>query len=1087
MRSLLTAHRWPALLASFCLAVAFGGCAEDASPTDETDPGTEPGPTGPPSGETDFVSADGREGQDSGESNAEDEFGAGADADDGGAERTVEEGDIYRVLGDGLLLNLNSYRGLQVLDLNDPTEPTILGRAQISGYPVEMYVVGERAYILMNNWRGYYGWDEGDEDSLADSARVEQRYGGVVAVADISDPANPQLLQHAFVPGNISTSRLTRQGDAAALYVAAAGYGQFEGEDGELVWDTRTYVRSFDLAGGGLEQVSERDLGGYVSDIQATPNTLLVARWNWEWQSDERGSELSLFDISDPSGVMVAGDDIRVSGQIENKFNMDIRDGILRVVSANSWRSEANTNFVQTFDASDLSNVTLLDEATFGDNEDLYATLFLENAGFFVTYRRVDPFHAFEIRDDGTLIERSEFIVSGWNDYFRPAFDQTRLIGIGVNDEDNRTMAVSLYDITDLDNPEPLITRSEVDASRSWSEASWDDRAFSVLEGAVEVYADDGTLETGLVLLPYTGYDTDWSDYTAAVQIFTFSDTTLTRRGIMEHGTPVRRSFPAHDATANLSEAELSLFDTADPDAPAELGRVELAPNYTDYFTFGDYGVRIKNRSQDYYWVGDRTNLPPTLVEIVAGAAHPDEAEAIATIELPASANMFQVGDLLVAMTRTVTSWDEYPYETETDLRVIDLSDPTSPRAAGSIVTDALPWGDSYYGWGWDDCWDCGWGYYGYGSTGIEALESGLVIPVQRHENEIVGSEYTCRTNAVESEYCWGDSGEWREDCVTYSGGITCTSIDGGPTVCTGELYECSYDDGSYDCDPIAEDAVETETNCYENDRYRYWSEMDYHFVDLRDADAPAVGDTVALGAGNEFVSTLVDGDTVYANYRVPVGIGDDGRSYVRYFARAYDASNPSDVADTGAINVPGELIAIDGDQIYTRDFVYGEEIIESSLARLTLYEGRAYLQGRYDFPNQRVSAMLVDGDDRLFVSHQRSYSWWLDDDADDDDWSSKLTVLDLSDGGLDVASTVTIDDWATLQSARDGRALFQIPGGLLVVDAFDPATPYAAAWYPTRGWPRTFTLVGDDVVFAAGRYGLYRLPFDAYNLLPPL
>ncbi|MCP4736134.1 MAG: hypothetical protein GY873_18275, partial [Bosea sp.] len=231
---------------------------------DDGGSGGQPGVTTPPTGDSEFISADGREGQDAGESNEAD-TGAGMAEEDGGAERTVEEGDIYRVLADGLLLNLNSYRGLQVIDLNDPADPEVLGRAQISGYPVEMYVVGDRAYILMNNWRGYYGWDNG-VDSLADDVRVEQRYGGVVAVADISDPAAPRLLRHEFVPGNISTSRLTREGDAAALYVAAAGYGHFEDEAGEMVWETRTYVRSFDLQGGGLEPVSEQNLGGYVSD-----------------------------------------------------------------------------------------------------------------------------------------------------------------------------------------------------------------------------------------------------------------------------------------------------------------------------------------------------------------------------------------------------------------------------------------------------------------------------------------------------------------------------------------------------------------------------------------------------------------------------------------------------------------------------------------------------------------------------------------------------------------------------------------------------------------------------------------------------
>ena len=104
-------------------------------------------------------------------------------------------------------------------------------------------------------------------------------------------------------------------------------------------------------------------------------------------------------------------------------------------------------------------------------------------------------------------------------------------MGIGVNDETSRTLAVSLYDITVLTNPEPLIAREQVEFGGGWSEARWDHRAFSVLEDAVEIKSPDGVEETGLVLLPFQGWDDTRETYVSGVQIFTFSETTLTRRG----------------------------------------------------------------------------------------------------------------------------------------------------------------------------------------------------------------------------------------------------------------------------------------------------------------------------------------------------------------------------------------------------------------------------------------------------------------------------------------------------------------------------------------------------------------------------
>jgi hypothetical protein len=96
--------------------------------------------------------------------------------------------------------------------------------------------------------------------------------------------------------------------------------------------------------------------------------------------------------------------------------------------------------------------------------------------------------------------------VSGWNDFFRPVSGGTRLIGIGTDDEgEGHRPAVSLYDITDLQNPTPLLARAQAAQLQwSWSEASYDHRAFSVLENAVSVTAADGMPreEEGVRVLP---------------------------------------------------------------------------------------------------------------------------------------------------------------------------------------------------------------------------------------------------------------------------------------------------------------------------------------------------------------------------------------------------------------------------------------------------------------------------------------------------------------------------------------------------------------------------------------------------------
>lgn len=1054
-------------------AVALTGWIAGCSGADGLVPDPDPKP-----GATAFVSADGRQGEQS-PGNGRDEDGEfGAADDSGGDERTVEEGDIYRVLGGDLLLNLNAYRGLQVIDFSDVSQPEVIGRARISGHPVEMYVVGSQAVVLLNNYRGYWG--------NRDDVSVDAYYGGMLVTIDIADPTNPQVVDTAQVPGWISTSRLTRGGGKQALFTASNNWDS----------ESHTEVRSFAVTGQG--EIIERsfiDLGGYVADIQATPQALLVARY--DWSADEYHSTVAIIDIADPDGFMIEGAEVATEGIVQNKTNMDLYKGVLRVASGGSW-SGVRANHLQTWDVSDIHNPLPVDHDGFAPGEDLYGTLFLGNKAFFVTYRRVDPFHAFSISDEGVAEERAEYVISGWNDFFRPVFDEARLIGIGMNDENGQTMAVSLYDITELSNPEPFIARAEVDADHAWSEARFDDRAFSVLENAVDVAGPGGQVETGLVLLPFSGYDNARQTYVAAVQIFTFSEASLTRRGVMEHGTWVRRSFqPAHGLTANLSEATLSLFDNADPDAPAELGRVDLAPNYTDFLVFGEYGARLKyDRDYYSYWWGGNADLPPNELQIVALDEDPDNAPSLAVVQLAAGAQVHKVGDLAVAVEMRWVQVSDDTYGYETVLQVIDLSDPLHPRMAGSLTTDQLtPYYSDWWwygGWGMEDCWDCGMWYYGYGAESAYPVGQTLVFPATVWEQEITGIEHVC--------YTYPEDGSWQEECVEgidgdvhceyYSGSITCRSLNGEPESCYGSFERCYTDDYGWEhwtCEEVDPDSIPTRTECYDYERYRYWSHFDIHVLDLSDADDPDLLPALTMPVREEASGVLADGDDFYVSYKVPVQVKDDTRDYVRYYFKRIDLSNPGAPSIHAGVNVPGDLVAVqdDGQTVFTRDYIWGDNIVESAINKLSVSGGVATLLARQRFADRMVNEMLLDGAGHALVSHRLSwYAINADPELDWEDIRETLTVLDAVGGGLARLSEVEIDNWAWLRDATVGRALYEVPGGLLVINLDDAIAPFAQAFFPTLGWPHRVDLVGDDIIFPAGRYGIYRFDLNESNLI---
>ena len=1092
------------LLATFFLATS---CADVPPPPDGVDyprfdPG-EPQPI-PHTDQRVFVSADTP-------GSAQDDRNWDAPTDANGSQdgdvATVEEGDIYRVMDGDLLLNLNYYRGLQIIDIDDPSTPTIIGNVRVSGTPVEMYTTGDRAYVLMNNWTGYYG--------VRTDIWPAQYTGGVVMAIDISNPNAPTVIGQEQISGQIRTSRMTRRGEEGAIFVAATDY-------------QNTYVMSFDISNGTLEKRSSLDLGGHVADIQATPESLLVARWDY---STGTGSAITLVDISAPTGTMVEGDTFTAKGRVEKKTNMDIWGDVVRVAS-NAFSGD-RANYVETFDASDIQNITAIDEAAFGEEENLYATIFLEEKAFFVTYQRVDPFHAFHISEDGIITEKAEFIVTGWNDFFKPAFNASRLLGVGINDVDGWKLAVSLYDITDLTNANPLLVRKSLDLSWSSSEAQWDDRAFTVLENATSVVSEDGQYdETGLILLPFQGWNEHDNAYTSGVQILTFSEDSLTLRGIMNHGTPVRRSFEADDAlTANLSEAQLSLFDTDSPDTPVELSRLDLAPNYTDIMRFGDYIVRRKNTADYFHYWWDRpVDLPDDTVEIVAFDADL-EGTAITAFEIAPASFVYKVRNLLVAVSTVPLPKADLPeQEWETTINIWDLADPLAPVESARLVTDQLPPAYSYnpyvdYG---APAVDSAVGldqYYIYDTAAsIRTVNDGLVFMETVYEQALQGTE-TIRSiypeeNWADWDRCAGtpddiirpennaSTGTGDETCSYYSGYITCSAlrrVDGTmePEVCTGAIFECTWTSGEeVGCVEVSPDEIETHENTSTYERYRYWQTYNLYPVDLFDPYSPGLGPMIAMAHDEECVSMIEDGASLLVTYRQPFDIPGDTRPFVKFFFREIGFANPSAPTMGPAVNIPGTIIDVDKSTLITQDYLWGENFVETTINRLERAGASATLKGVFRFDEQIVREVKLDGEGHVIVTHGPAYWGWYDTGVAVDtapvespngtverpdypeEQTIQMSVLDLTSDGLPRLSETSIDSWASLTEAVAGRALFTVPGGLLIFNLDDPAQPFSQAYFALRGWPTHILVEDKDIIFGAGRYGIYRFDIDTFNLL---
>src|SRR5262249_55661580 len=141
--------------------------------------------------------------------------------------------------------------------------------------------------------------------------------------------------------------------------------------------------------------------------------------------------------------------------------------------------------------------------------------------------------------------------VPGWSTYIEPL--GSRLVAIGINDTNDWRVAVSLFDVHDPAKP-ALLSKVPLGVNYSWSEASYDEKAFAVLPDA------------GLILVPYQGYETN--GYANRVQLIDLGSDSLTPRGTIEHSFQPRRATLQNDRIYSISGKQLLTVQASDRDHP---------------------------------------------------------------------------------------------------------------------------------------------------------------------------------------------------------------------------------------------------------------------------------------------------------------------------------------------------------------------------------------------------------------------------------------------------------------------------------------------------------------------------------------
>ncbi|MCJ2541284.1 MAG: beta-propeller domain-containing protein [Candidatus Thermoplasmatota archaeon] len=494
--------------------------------------------------------------------------------------RDIEEADLVKVVGDYIYI-LNPYRGLMVFDVSDPDNPVGLGSAGILGNPVEMYVVDDRAYVIVTTsygyWYRFWPWSPFMDMEFYPRYQI----GTQLVILDISDRTQPTIMKEVGIEGFVTDSRRVGK----VIYVVSSCRSWYNTYSDTQMEDS-TYVMSLNIRNPeAIKIIDEVSFPGQSNEIHVTVDNLYVAQWSYDWGSRSRYGQtnLTIVDISDPDGAIIVKDTFYVEGHVNDRYQMDEWSLTFRVVS--HFNIGIGQSELFTFDVSNPWDVKPLGHLVVDDEGQLMATRFAGDRGYTIHLpRSIDPLDVLDLSDPSNPVLCDVFEMPGWVTHME--IRGYKIIAIGVDDSDGeRNVAVSLFDVSD---PWKVVMEERVrlGGQYAYSDANWDPKALTVLD------------DQGLVLIPFTSYGEDddgqWYSY-SAVQVvgFDLKAGDLELGGYFEQPDPVTRTRSVNGRVLATSNRFLQVADVRDIHKPKVMETVDLCPDVMDHRVIDGHIVEL--------------------------------------------------------------------------------------------------------------------------------------------------------------------------------------------------------------------------------------------------------------------------------------------------------------------------------------------------------------------------------------------------------------------------------------------------------------------------------------------------------------
>lgn len=329
---------------------------------------------------------------------------------------------------------------LLTVDLSDPTTPTVVHEAEITGTIHAVRLHGDTVRAVVG--QGLPELDFVEPTWLRSEKAAKHRNEEVVRNSSVSDwlPAvdGRPLVEctDVAIPDDpdapLGTTAVVAFDPATpdaltTTAVASAGSASYSSTD-------RFYLAATDAAGGWM---TSADCWGGCGVSDGT-------------------TRLYAFELDGTDTTFVAGGS--VDGYVRDRWSMDAVDGSLRLaVGPSAETGDFNSVVTLREEGTDLVEAGRVDKL--GPGEEIKSVRWFDDLAIVVTFRQVDPLYAVDLTDPAAPTLLGELKIPGFSEYLHP-LGSDRMIGIGQDADPRSGMTrgaqAALFDLHDLTRPRRL-------------------------------------------------------------------------------------------------------------------------------------------------------------------------------------------------------------------------------------------------------------------------------------------------------------------------------------------------------------------------------------------------------------------------------------------------------------------------------------------------------------------------------------------------------------------------------------------------------------------------------------------------------